>query len=57
MSNTNKEILTILQHYWKLGRNTVDAAHIMREVEDHDAISDRTAQNRYKKFREVIPTL
>jgi len=25
MSNTNKEILEILRHYWKLGRNAVDA--------------------------------
>jgi [histone H3]-lysine36 N-dimethyltransferase SETMAR len=52
MSNTNKEILAILRHYWKLGRNAVDAARILREVEGHDAISDRTAQNWYKKFKE-----
>ena len=52
MSNTNKEILAILRHYWKLGRNVVDAACILREVECHDAISDRTAQNWYKKFKE-----
>ena len=40
MSNTNKEILAILRHYWKLGRNAVDVEHILREVEGHDAISD-----------------
>ena len=45
MSNTNKEILAILRHYWKLSQNAVDTATILREVEDHDVISDRTAQN------------
>ena len=43
MSNTNKEILAILRHYWILGRNAVDAARILREVEGHDGISDCTA--------------
>jgi len=52
MSNINKEILAILRHYWKLGRNGVDAALIQWEVEGHDAISDRTSQNWYKKFKE-----
>ena len=47
MSNTNKEILEILQNYWELGRNAVDAAHILREDEGHDVISDCTAQNWY----------
>ena len=51
MSNTNKEISEILRHYWKLCRNTVDAARILREVEGHDAISDLTAQNWYNKFK------
>ena len=52
MNNTNKEILAILRHYWKLDQNAVDAARILWEVEDNDAISDRTAQNWYKKFKE-----
>jgi len=52
MSNTNKEILAILRHYWKLGRNTVHAARILREIAGHDAISDLTALNWYKKFTE-----
>jgi len=43
MSNTNTEILAILRHYWKLGRNAVDKGH--------DVISDRTAQNWYNKFK------
>jgi len=51
MSNTNKEILVILRHYWKLGRNAVDAARFLREVEGHDVISDCTARNWYKKFK------
>ena len=51
MSNTNKEILAILQHYWILDQNAVDAARIMREVEGYNAISDRTAQNWSKKFK------
>ena len=49
MSNTNKGILAILRHYWKLGGN---AGHILREVESRDAISDRAVQNWYKKFKE-----
>ena len=52
MSNTNKEILEILRHYWKLDRNADDAARILRKVEGHDTISDRTAQNWSKKFKE-----
>jgi len=57
MSNTNKKILEILRHYWKLGRNGVDAERILREVEGHDAISDRTAQKWYKKFNEDYTNL
>ena len=41
-----------MRHYWKLDRNAVDAARILREVEGHDAISNRIAQNWYKKFME-----
>ena len=41
MSKTNKEILEIWWHYWKLSRNAVDTARILREVEGHGAISDR----------------
>jgi len=52
MKNINNEILAILRHYWKLGRNAVDAARILREVEGHDAISDSTAQNWNNKFKE-----
>jgi len=49
MSNTNKEILANLRHYWKLGRNAVDTARFLR---GHGVISNRTAQNWYKKFKE-----
>jgi len=52
MSNRNKKILEILIHYWKLGRNAIDTSRILREVEGHDAIADRTAQIWYKKFNE-----
>jgi len=57
MSNTNNEILAILQLYWNLGRNAVDAARILREIKGHDAISDRTSQNWYKKFNECHTSL
>ena len=47
MSNTNKEILAILRHYWKLGQNAVNPARILQEVDGHGVISNRTAQNWY----------
>ena len=57
MSNTNKEILAILRHYWKLGRNAIDASRILQYVEDHDVIFYRRAQNWYKKFKEGLTNL
>ena len=47
-----KESLANLRYYMKLGRKAVDAARILREVEGHDVISDRTAENWFKKFKE-----
>ena len=45
ISNTNKGILEIVRHYLKLVQNAVDAARILQEVEGHNVIFDRTAQN------------
>ena len=60
MSNTNKEILAILRHYWKLGQNAVDAAGILREVESQvhgnchrSLVLPNQLGNKSKRCREV----
>ena len=45
------EILAILRHYFKLGLKATEAARRIREVEGNEAISDRTAQNWFKRFK------
>jgi len=56
MSNTNKEILAILRHYWKLSRNTVDAARILLEGEDHDASPIVQHKIGTRNSKKVTPT-
>lgn len=43
--DTNIEILSIPRHYFKMGHKTAEAACKIPEVEENDAIIDRTAQN------------
>lgn len=51
MSDTNLEILAILRHYYKQGFKATDAARIICQFEGEDAISERTSQNWYKRFK------
>ena len=51
MADTSIEILAILRHYFKLGLKATEAARRIREVEGNKAISDRTAQNWFKRFK------
>ncbi|GBL83578.1 hypothetical protein AVEN_196409-1 [Araneus ventricosus] len=52
MADTNIEILSIFKHYFKFGHKAPVAACKIREVEGDGKISDRTAPNWYKRFKE-----
>ena len=52
MSETNIEFLAILRHYFKQGLKATEAARKIREFEGENSISDRTAQNWFKRFKE-----
>ncbi|CAD5220683.1 unnamed protein product [Bursaphelenchus xylophilus] len=46
------EIRVLLRHYWKQGLSAAAAAKKICEVEGDNVVSDRTAQNWFKRFND-----